>query len=104
LINRNKGQSSGFSATIAVIPAGAAHPNAVEGLSFELFPDPGVGKSRRNYMAGLFNLVMLVCAILGSMAFGVLTAYGVFRVAFFMMRPRPRSVAVKAQAEAATLL
>ncbi len=55
-------------------------------------------------MAGLFNLVMLVCAIVGSMAFGVLAAYGVFRAAFFMMRPRQRRVAVKAQAEAATIL
>lgn len=55
-------------------------------------------------MAGLFNLVMLVCAIVGSMAFGVLGAYGVFRVAFAMMRPRRQPVSVKAQAEAATIL
>jgi len=55
-------------------------------------------------MAGLFNLVMLICAIVGSMAFGVLAAYGVFRAAFFMMRPRSQSVPVKARAEAATIL
>jgi hypothetical protein len=55
-------------------------------------------------MAGLINLVMLACAILGSMAFGVLAAYGVFRVAFAMMRPRRQSVSVKAQTEAATIL
>jgi hypothetical protein len=55
-------------------------------------------------MADLFNLVMLVCAAIGSMAFGVLAAYGVFRVAFAMMRPRPKTVPVKAQAEAATSL
>jgi len=38
------------------------------------------------------------------MAFGVLSAYGIFRVAFAMMRPRPKTVSVKPQAEAATIL
>jgi hypothetical protein len=55
-------------------------------------------------MADLFNLVMLVCAAIGSMALGVLGAYGIFRVGFAMMRPRPKPVPVKAQPEAATLL
>lgn len=55
-------------------------------------------------MVGLFNLVMLVCAIVGSMAFGVLAAYGVFRAAFLLMRPRRQAMQVKAQAEAATTL
>ncbi len=53
-------------------------------------------------MSDLLNLVMLVCAAVGSMAFGVLVAYGVFRVGFAMMRPRTHTVPVKAQAEAAT--
>jgi hypothetical protein len=47
---------------------------------------------------------MLVCATIGSMAFGVLVAYGVFRVGFAMMRSRPKPVAVKAQAEVASAL
>jgi hypothetical protein len=55
-------------------------------------------------MADLFNLVMLVCAAIGSMAFGVLGAYGIFRVGFAMMRPRRKDVPVKTQPEAATLL
>jgi uncharacterized protein (DUF2062 family) len=55
-------------------------------------------------MVGLFNLVMLVCAIVGSMAFGVLGAYGVFRAAFLLMRPRRHAVQVKARAEAVTTL
>jgi hypothetical protein len=55
-------------------------------------------------MTDLFNLVMLLCAAVGSMAFGVLAAYGIFRVAFAMMRPRRKRVAVKPQAEAATIL
>jgi len=55
-------------------------------------------------MADLFNLVMLVCATIGSMALGVLAAYGIFRIGFAMMRPRPKSLAVKAQTEAASIL
>jgi hypothetical protein len=41
-------------------------------------------------MTDLLNFGMLVGASVGSMAFGVLTAYGIFRVAFAMMRPRPK--------------
>ena len=41
------------------------------------------------------DLVMLICAAIGSMAFGVLTAYGIFRIGFAMMRPRRTVVAVK---------
>ena len=52
-------------------------------------------------MADLFNLVMLVCASIGSMAFGVLVAYGIFRAVFALMRPRRKAVQVKAQAETA---
>jgi len=55
-------------------------------------------------MTDLLNLVMLICATVGSMAFGVLLAYAVFRIGFAMMRPRRRTVPVKAQAEAATIL
>jgi hypothetical protein len=52
-------------------------------------------------MANLFNVVMLICAIIGSMAFGVLVAYGIFRAAFSAMRPSRQSAPVKAQPEAA---
>jgi hypothetical protein len=55
-------------------------------------------------MADLLNLVMLICATVGSMAFGVLMAYGIFRVVFALMRPRRKPVPVKAQAEAAGAL
>lgn len=51
-------------------------------------------------MADALNLGMLVCATVGSMAFGVLAAYGIFRVGFALMRPRPRTVPVKTQPEA----
>ena len=53
-------------------------------------------------MTDFINLTMLVCAAVGSMAFGVLAAYGIFRVGFALMRPRPVApVAVKQQPEVA---
>jgi len=48
------------------------------------------------------DLIMLFCAAIGSMAFGVLTAYGIFRIAFAMMRPRRTVVAVKVGAQLAS--
>lgn len=56
---------------------------------------------RGNEMMDGLNFAMLICASVGSMAFGVLTAYGIFRVAFAMMRPKQRTVVVKTQAEVA---
>ncbi|MGC1423192.1 MAG: hypothetical protein WA354_15715 [Terracidiphilus sp.] len=53
-------------------------------------------------MADALNLVMLVCAAVGSMAFGVLIAYGVFRVGFALMRPRTARVPLKVQAQLAS--
>jgi hypothetical protein len=55
-------------------------------------------------MSDLLNLTMLVCAAVGSMAFGVLAAYGIFRFAFAMMRPQKRPVAVETQPETASVL
>lgn len=46
-------------------------------------------------MADLLNLVMLICACVGSMAFGILAAYGILRAGFALMRPQPRPVVVK---------
>lgn len=55
-------------------------------------------------MADLFNLVMLVGAAVGSMAFGVLAAYGIFRVCFAMMRPPKRNATAKARRETADVI
>jgi hypothetical protein len=38
-------------------------------------------------MAGLVNFVMLIAVSVGSMAMGVLAAYGVLRAGFALMRP-----------------
>jgi len=55
-------------------------------------------------MTDLLNLVMLVAASVGSLAFGVLAAYAVFRVGFALMRPQKRPAVVKPQPEAAQIL
>jgi hypothetical protein len=47
---------------------------------------------------------MLVCAAVGSMAFGVLAAYGVFRIGFAMMRPQKPLALVKPRTETADVL
>ena len=52
-------------------------------------------------MVDAINLVMLVCAAVGAMAFGVLTAYGIFRVAFALMRPKTARVAIKVSTQLA---
>ena len=46
-------------------------------------------------MTDLVNFVMLIAASIGSMAFGVLAAYGLLRAGFALMRPQRHSVAVK---------
>jgi hypothetical protein len=52
-------------------------------------------------MADLLGFAMLICAGVGSMAFGILTAYGVLRIGFALMRPRQNRAPVKTQPEAA---
>jgi hypothetical protein len=46
-------------------------------------------------MADWLNLAMLICAALGSMAFGILAAYAILRVGFALMRSQREPVAVK---------
>jgi hypothetical protein len=55
-------------------------------------------------MADLLNFIMLICASVGSMAFGVLAAYGIFRAAFALMRPQRRTPAVERTPETANVL
>ena len=54
-------------------------------------------------MMDTLNLVMLVCASVGSLALGVLSAYAVLRGAFALMRPQPKLM-VKPQTEPASVL
>lgn len=55
-------------------------------------------------MTDLLNLLMLACASVGAMAFGVLTAYALFRAAFALMRPYRREATVKASRQPANVL
>jgi hypothetical protein len=54
-------------------------------------------------MVDLFNFVMLVCASVASMGFGILAAYWVLRAGFALMRPRSQRVTLKARTEAARI-
>jgi uncharacterized protein (DUF2062 family) len=70
---------------------------AEEDIDEELSPATSTGVLEK--MADIFNLIMLICAAIGSMAFGVLAAYGIFRMGFAMMRPR-RAAAIPVKVSA----
>jgi hypothetical protein len=55
-------------------------------------------------MTDLLNLMVLSGAAAGSLAFGVLAAYGIFRFAFGLMKPQDTGVPVKARPETAGIL
>jgi hypothetical protein len=53
-------------------------------------------------VADLLNLAMLICAAVGSMAFGILAAYAILLTGFALMRPQRRPAAeIKTQPEVA---
>jgi hypothetical protein len=52
-------------------------------------------------MEDLLNFAMLICATLGSMAFGILAAYGILRAGFAMMRRPTKTTVIEAGSEAA---
>lgn len=55
-------------------------------------------------MTDLLNLVMLICASIGAMGFGILSAYWVLRMCFALMRPGAQRVPAKAGSEVASAL
>jgi hypothetical protein len=50
-------------------------------------------------MTDLVSLAMLICASIGSMAFGILAAYWILRLGFMLIRPPQRPAKVNAQPE-----
>jgi hypothetical protein len=54
-------------------------------------------------MSDLLNLAMLICASIAALVFGVFAAYGILRVVFSLMRPRPRVAIVKPSPEMAQI-
>ncbi len=99
--NRNKGQRDRISETILETKLWhSAKLAEVNRKTKRNFPQQfSTGGSQE--MADGLNLVMLVCAAVGSMAFGVLTAYGIFRVGFALMRPRGARVSLKVRTQLA---
>jgi hypothetical protein len=57
------------------------------------------GGRKGKSMQDVINMLMLVCASLAAMAFGVLAAYGICRAAFALLRVHARSVAMEPQAK-----
>ncbi|MGA2349869.1 MAG: hypothetical protein ABSF70_05490 [Terracidiphilus sp.] len=55
-------------------------------------------------MADVLNLMMLICASVGSIAFSILAAYGILRVSFALMRPQTRPASAKARQAVARVL
>jgi hypothetical protein len=52
----------------------------------------------------MVDLTMLVCASIGSLAFGILSAYALLRVGFALIRPQARPAVVKTRSEIAQVL
>jgi hypothetical protein len=52
-------------------------------------------------MADWMNLAALICAGVASTGFGLLTAYGVLRLGFRMMRPQQKRTAMKPELQVA---
>src|ERR1035437_3841462 len=104
VVNRIKGQRSSFSARIAMVPDRSG-PGlvATTARTCELSKILSI-LTQVVGMVDLLNFVMLICASVGSMAFGVLTAYAIFRLGFSLMRPRRQAVPMKAQPEVARVL
>jgi hypothetical protein len=61
-------------------------------------------RTKAGTMADLLNLAMLISASVGSMAFGILAAYGILRAGFALMRPRQRPVVAAARPEVARVV
>jgi len=55
-------------------------------------------------MADVLNLVLLISTSVGSLAFGILAAYGTLRIGFTLMRPQQAPAPVKARQQEARVL
>lgn len=102
LVNRNWDERGASSATIAdsdSLAAGRERGRRAFQTSRAFQTNREV--SEGGAMADVLNLVMLICASIGSLAFGILAAYGILRAGFAAMKPREQRAVVKAHAQAA---
>jgi hypothetical protein len=49
----------------------------------------------------MVDLMMLICASVGAMAFSLLAAYGILRVGFALIHRQPRPAVIKVRQQAA---
>jgi hypothetical protein len=54
-------------------------------------------------MSNVMDSAILVCALVGAMAFGILAAYAMLRVCFTLMRPPQRPAPAKPQPQTAQI-
>ena len=54
-------------------------------------------------VTNILDLLMLICASLGALAFGILSAYGILRVGFALMRGPRRPALLKTQPQTAEI-
>jgi hypothetical protein len=54
-------------------------------------------------MANLLDLIMLILASLGALAFGILAAYAILRAGFALMRPPRQRAFLKTQPQTARI-
>ncbi|MGB7547426.1 MAG: hypothetical protein WBM14_06740 [Terracidiphilus sp.] len=94
-----------FSARIAALNVDCLPAPGMPGQAGKLRSVAGFGNlTEAGSMADLLDLTMLICASVGSMAFGVLAGYGILRAGFALLRPQRRPMAVKARPETASVL
>ncbi len=60
-----------------------------------------MNEAKRRIMTDLVNFMMLIAASIGSLALGVLAAYGLLRAGFSLMRPQRHDMVVEARAREA---
>lgn len=62
---------------------------------------PASKQIKEESMADFLNLILLICASVGAMAFGILAAYAILRTGFALMRPPERRPVANPQTEPA---
>jgi hypothetical protein len=80
---------------------------AVSGGAYDqcgVFEPPLNFEIKAGTMVDLLNLAMLICATVGSMAFGILAAYGILRAGFGLMRPQSQRAVAKVTPQVARVL
>lgn len=96
--NKKEGQFTGFSANNSIEEDDAAGRGSWRGAGWQA---QGCFAGRQLGMQNAVDVLMLICATLAAMAFGVLAAYGVCRAAFVVFRIHALQVAQRARTRVA---